>query len=252
MTQKGRKKGISDKQDAAIREAAFGHLSKLTRLHGDVLPRKAVQERFCFGDEKISMAAQRGVFKPKELDLPLSLTATTGGAYQNSLFDGYATYKYIRDDPQHEDNKLMLEVMQQGKPLIYFHRTEAKRYLAEAKRYLAFWPVYIIGDNPEELRVTLAFGTEDRFPPAGEAGSKELVRDYRTSVVQQRIHQQRFRDRVLDAYKGKCALCGLARPELLDAAHLRPDAAKGRTCRQQWDGPVQAASCGLRQVSARH
>jgi putative restriction endonuclease len=42
-------------------------------------------------------------------------------------------------------------------------------------------------------------------------------------VVRQRIHQRAFRERVIDAYRGQCALCRLKHEELLDAAHIVPD-----------------------------
>jgi len=52
----------------------------------------------------------------------------------------------------------------------------------------------------------------------------ELRRRYVTRGVRQRLHQQEFRERVLEAYRQQCALCRLRHPELLDAAHIIPDA----------------------------
>ncbi len=45
-----------------------------------------------------------------------------------------------------------------------------------------------------------------------------------TSVVRRRLHQQAFRERVLEAYRTQCALCRLRHEELLDAAHITADA----------------------------
>src|SRR5207249_7731440 len=44
---------------------------------------------------------------------------------------------------------------------------------------------------------------------------------------QARLHQRPFRDRVLLAYRGSCALCRLRHPPLLDAAHIKEDAEGG-------------------------
>jgi hypothetical protein len=38
------------------------------------------------------------------------------------------------------------------------------------------------------------------------------------------LHQVSFRDAVLSAYRGRCAICHLPEPRLLDAAHIIMDA----------------------------
>ena len=58
--------------------------------------------------------------------------------------------------------------------------------------------------------------------PGMLAGALNLARRrYVTRVTQQRIHQARFRARVLLAYSVRCTICRLHdHPELLDAAHI--------------------------------
>ena len=46
-------------------------------------------------------------------------------------------------------------------------------------------------------------------------------------AVRQRLHQRAFRERVLDAYRHQCAFCRFRHAELLDAAHIVPDADGG-------------------------
>ena len=41
--------------------------------------------------------------------------------------------------------------------------------------------------------------------------------------MQQRLHQQEFRERVLEAYQRHCAVCRLRREQLLEAAHIVAD-----------------------------
>lgn len=48
-------------------------------------------------------------------------------------------------------------------------------------------------------------------------------REYITSTFKRRVHQGKFRERVLKAYQEQCALCRLKHQELLDAAHIIPD-----------------------------
>ena len=44
-----------------------------------------------------------------------------------------------------------------------------------------------------------------------------------TAVTVRRLHQHKFRARVLSAYRNRCAVCRLKHAELLDAAHIIPD-----------------------------
>ena len=46
--------------------------------------------------------------------------------------------------------------------------------------------------------------------------------DGRKREAADRPHQRRFRERLMKAYSGRCAVTGCAVPELLDAAHLMP------------------------------
>jgi putative restriction endonuclease len=48
-------------------------------------------------------------------------------------------------------------------------------------------------------------------------------RQYITTVTQRRLHQESFRQRVLQAYQTQCAMCRLRHVELLEAAHILPD-----------------------------
>ena len=56
-----------------------------------------------------------------------------------------------------------------------------------------------------------------------EAGRRQYV----TAAVRRRLHQRAFRERVLDAYRQQCAFCRFRHAELLDAAHIVPDADQG-------------------------
>ena len=49
------------------------------------------------------------------------------------------------------------------------------------------------------------------------------ARRYALREVKQRLHQASFREAVISAYKGRCALSGLPEVRLLDAAHILPD-----------------------------
>ena len=61
------------------------------------------------------------------------------------------------------------------------------------------------------------------YTPAVDAPEAEIRRRYVTRLVRQRLHQQAFRKRVLDAYREHCAICRLRHQELLEAAHIVAD-----------------------------
>jgi putative restriction endonuclease len=50
-----------------------------------------------------------------------------------------------------------------------------------------------------------------------------LERRYALRAVKQRLHQASFREAVITAYNGRCALSGLPESLLLDAAHIIAD-----------------------------
>lgn len=91
---------------------------------------------------------------------------------------------------------------------------------------MASWPVYIVGDDPSALTFTVAVDHR-MFTGASaaqeETADVEIRRRYITRLVRQRLHQQAFRERVLDAYRQHCAVCRLRHQELLEAAHIVAD-----------------------------
>jgi len=101
--------------------------------------------------------------------------------------------------------------------LVYFHGV-APRW------YRPLWPVFITGDDPASLTFSVAVDDPADVDPALAAGVRDAARrQYVTRQVVQRLHQDKFRHRVLTAYRTRCAVCRLRHAELLDAAHILPD-----------------------------
>jgi len=216
--------------DQRVRTAAFGWLSSQVAIHGDVLPRDLLAGGFDFEGTTIPLVSPQGIFKPKILDeIPLTITTTTSGPYDDGFdSEGLLHYRYRGIDPLHRDNVGLRQAMQRRIPLIYFHG------IAPGK-YLAVWPVFIVGDNPHPTRPTFSVEVDDmsffgRADPAAHKISDQATearRHYITCAVKQRVHQRRFRERVLHAYRDQCSLCRLRHKELLDAAHIIPDEEPG-------------------------
>lgn len=207
--------------DEQVRLTAFAWLKQQVSTYGEVLPRSLLEKGFIFEGERIPLIAPQGIFKPKYLDLPLSLTTAPKGPYQDSFSpDGFLLYKYRGTDPKHRDNEGLRQAWHRSIPLVYFHGIVPGRYLA-------IWPVYIIGDDPDSLTFKVAvddvaavrFDLNQTVNPI----LAESRRAYITTTVRQRLHQRDFREKVLYAYREQCAICRLKHQELLDAAHIIPD-----------------------------
>ncbi len=114
--------------------------------------------------------------------------------------------------------------MSERLPLVYFHGLVPGKYLAT-------WPVFVVGDDPASLTFSVAVDDAQHLglarapdPLAADSTPDELRRRYVTAAVKVRLHQRSFRERVLEAYRRQCAFCRFKHEEMLDAAHIVPDA----------------------------
>jgi putative restriction endonuclease len=116
--------------------------------------------------------------------------------------------------PAAADNRWLREAFENQIPIIYF--------LGIAPgRYQAMLPAFISGWDGKGLKASVAFGALDQGTLAPPETS--LERRYALRAVKQRLHQASFREAVITAYNGRCALSGLPEPLLLDAAHIIAD-----------------------------
>ena len=236
--------------DLQVRLETFRWLAELRARHGEVLARDLLVSGFEFRGTRIPLMSPQGIFKPRILPYPLTITTAPEGPYDDSATeDGVLYYKYRGKDPNHRDNVGLRRLLELNRPLVYF-------YGLVKSQYLALWPVYVTHDNPAALTFTVQVDALDTIsesmldePAVAEAA--EGRRTYVTSIVRRRLHQQSFRERVLQAYHDQCAFCRLRHRELLDAAHIVPDAEQGAADRRQWSGAVQTPPHRLRSLPSR-
>ena len=180
--------------DKKIRLAAFNWLQKQVEIHGDVLDRTLLAQGFEFKGTRIPLVSPQGIFKPKQMDIPLTITTSPKGPYTDSFDENdFLLYKYRGTDPMHRDNVGLRKCMQQEIPLIYFHGIVPGKYLA-------IWPVYVIGDNPDTL--TFKVAADNQYEIKEESnyvseGETEYRRAYVTTEVKRRLHQRGFRESYL-------------------------------------------------------
>jgi putative restriction endonuclease len=216
-----------DASDTVMRTAAFDHVRRLCEVH-DHLTATELKPGFAFQGERIPLInPQRGIFKPQQMRYLLSIKTVfpkPGGRVwyddqrdvHRQIFDGDETidYAFMGQDPNAADNRWLREAFENQIPIIYF--------LGIAPgRYQAMLPTFISGWDAAALKARVAFGMLDQQtlkPP-----ENALERRYALRVVKQRLHQASFREAVITAYNGRCALSGLPEPLLLDAAHIVAD-----------------------------
>ena len=218
---------IDTNHDARVRKAAFDWLADEVARHGDVLPRTLLAKGLQFEGQRVPLLGPQGIFKPRVLARSASVDYDRAERTLRRFFrPSGLRYRYRGKDPNHPDNRGLRTAMQRRLPLIYFHG------VVEGK-YLAAWPVFVVGDDPAGLAFTIAVDDARHLGLLDEATSstlttgdegEEIRRAYTTAAVRVRLHQRAFRERVLEAYKRQCAFCRLRHDELLDAAHLIPDA----------------------------
>lgn len=218
--------GFDPVQDARVRAAAFEWLAdQIARRGDDVLPRSLLAEGFVLDGVRVPLVGPQGIFKPRVLQAaPLSITTAPEGPYDDAFGpNGLLRYRYRGSDPEHPDNRGLRAAMDRRLPLAYFHGVARGKYVAA-------WPVFVVGDDPAGLAFTVAvddaryLGVAPRAGAAAHEDADSARRVYVTAAVRVRLHQRSFRERVLEAYRRQCAFCRLRHEELLDAAHIVPDA----------------------------
>ncbi len=214
--------------DLPYRLAAFEWFRARTAEHGEVLPWELLKEGFEYRREKVHLVGPQGIFKPRQMELPLTILTSPDGPYDDAWGpNGTIRYKYRGTDPDHPEN-VALDRLRAGQiPIVYL-------FGIMKGKYLPTWPVFVEEDHPEALEVSvrvddtrqleLLEATPEAYGSAVSGEGANARREYVTALVKQRVHQRTFRERVLAAYRRQCALCGFRHEELLDAAHITPDA----------------------------
>ena len=212
---------------AGLRSAAFSELARLVEVHGRVLGWEHLKAGFSHDGSKHHFASQAlGIFNPKAMRIgALSIKSTVPRPGRIAAYDDFArgddsfTYKLQGKDPDNHANRSLHETFELQAPLIYF-------FGVMETQYEAIFPVQITRFDRAGMECVVApmpaYGIE-RIP-LSQVADAPIEKRYMVGPVKRRLHQDAFRVRVLDAYRHRCAVCGLPSDELLQAVHIRPDA----------------------------
>ena len=217
----------SDTADTLMRVAAFGHVLRLSESQNNITAEN-LWHGFTFEGNRIPLVnRQRGIFKPKQMQYLLSIRTVFPRPGKRVWYDdqlqahrqifesGEAIdYSFMGNNPDAADNRWLREAFENRVPVIYF--------LGVAPGlYQAIIPTYISGWDANTLKARIVFGIQDQADYVAPESVSE--RRYALQTVKQRLHQASFREAVITAYNGRCALSGLPEQRLLDAAHIISD-----------------------------
>jgi putative restriction endonuclease len=212
--------------DFAVRLAAIEHVNVLSRRYDDLVPRGELAKGLLIDSERYPLFnPQAGIHRPRRFHGPAALTIVTAAARPDrpppyaDAFDeasGTIAYSYRRGGTDHPDNRALRAAFEAQAPLIYLMGVAPSVYSIAA-------PVFVVDDRPVEQRVLVQIGSRLRdLDPAGPV-SDEVERRYALSERRVRLHQHQFRFQVLRAYRGRCTICALREPSLVQAAHIIED-----------------------------
>ena len=225
---------VADERDMELRRAALDHVRDLSRAFDDIVPLPVLRQGFVFRGRRVSFGSfYNGIYPPAELRGPAALTITStppksgrAAPYDDGYDEAAAAFVYhYRTARQptsaalvaaERDNRTLREAARLVVPLIYFFGVAPGQYAPAA-------PVFVTRDDPVQ-RVVFLEAALPNFDVTDEGlRSNEDVRRYATREVRIRLHQHRFRELVLGAYSGRCAICALREASLLQAAHIIED-----------------------------
>jgi putative restriction endonuclease len=209
-------------RDEALRTACFGRLAILAAQFDDEVPyRGGLDAGFNFGGQRVPfLSPQKGIFRARVQNGPAALSVTTSfsGPYADAETDDGTLYAYRAGSIDQPDNHALRQAHVLGVPVVYFVATRPGWYEP-------VFPCFVVHDDPAARSVLVQKGKlRGSFDePEAVVIDDPLERRYANRNVRVRVHQRRFRWRVLPAYRNRCAICSLKEVTLLDAAHIVGD-----------------------------
>ena len=162
---------------------------------------------------------QGGIWNPASFDTTLTILSTRNGPYEDRVEEDGLLVRYAFANAERGANVKLIEAHRTQDPLVYFTPSDISR----PNRYVANYPVYVAEVDHSRREFVIAMSDEFRlFADPLQSGLDE--RKWAERLVLARVHQPKFRAMVMSAYAETCAVCHLKHVQLLDAAHIIPDA----------------------------
>jgi putative restriction endonuclease len=208
--------------DESLRAACFASLDVLCATHGEDVPyRGGLDAGFAFRGSRVPfLTPAKGIFRAaaQEGEPALSINTSAKSPYDDEETPDGFFYAYRAGSIDQPDNRALRAAFAHAAPLVYFIATRPGYYRPA-------YPVYVMDDDPVGRRVLVSpgrmIGPLDEQDPVRLDDA--LERRYAVRETRVRLHQARFRGRVLIAYSSRCTICRLRESRLLDAAHIAGD-----------------------------
>ena len=202
--------------------ACMAHLSILTAEFGDDIPYAGgLDRRFPFRGARVPfLNYQKGIYRAAAQSGPaaLSIQTSSNSPYDDEILPDGFLYAYRSGAIDQSDNRALRAAHELQVPIVYFIGTRPGWYKP-------VFPCYVRDDDPVGRMVVVAPGelVGPMDDPAPTPIVDPLERRYVVRQTRVRLHQARFRGRVVPAYSSQCAICRLKELRLLDAAHIVAD-----------------------------
>lgn len=200
----------------------MAHLSILVAEFGEDVPYvDGLARGFPFRGKRVPFINyQKGIYRAAIQTGPaaLSIQTSANSPYDDEILADGFLYAYRAGSIDQPDNRALVAASDLQVPLVYFIGTRPGWYRP-------VFPCFVSGNDPGRRVVTVTPG-ELRGPVDELVPSPledPIERRYAVRQARVRLHQARFRARVVPAYSSQCAICRLKELRLLDAAHIVGD-----------------------------
>ena len=209
-------------RDDDVRTSCFASLDVLCAKFGGEVPyRGGLEVGFPFRGRRVPFfTPYKGIYRAAAQSGPAALSINTSydSPYDDEDTEDGFLYAYRAGAIDQPDNVALRAAYELAVPLVYFVGTQPGLYRPE-------YPCYVTQDRRAERRVMVTPGAmigpmDEREPVLVE---NPIERRYAVRQARVRLHQARFRGRVIPAYRNQCAICRLKEVRLLDAAHILAD-----------------------------
>lgn len=213
-------------RDDDVRSSSFASLDVLCAKFGEDVPyRGGLDAGFPFRGRRVPfLSYMKGIYRAAVQRGPAALSILTSASspYGDEETDDGVLYAYRAGPVDQADNRALRAAFTLQVPIVYFVGTRPGWYRP-------FYPCFVVDDDPLAGRVLVTKGEmvghfEEREPVLAE---DPIERRYAVREMRVRVHQARFRGRVLPAYQSQCTICRLKEVRLLDAAHIIGEAELG-------------------------
>lgn len=200
----------------------MARLSLLVAEFGEDIPYAgALANGFPFRGRRVPfLNYQKGIYRAAVQTGPaaLSIQTSSKSPYDDEVVADGFMYAYRAGDIHQPDNRALSAAHNLQVPLVYFIGTRPGWYKP-------IFPCFVRSDDPTARMVLVAPGALQGPVDEPEPVPLEdpIERRYAVRETRVRLHQARFRGRVVPAYSSQCAICRLKELRLLDAAHILSD-----------------------------